>query len=113
MKYFQILIVALALIAATQSSAELKTVARAYEVALSDFEAPQFPNDLVSFKACGTCETQSVRVTPKTTYEINRQATRFKYFVKSLASARDRERKTVIVMHHLESDTISSLSISL
>ena len=113
MKYFQILLVVLALIAAAQSSAEFRTIAEAYEVALSDFEAPKFPNDLVSFKACRACETQSVRVTPKTTYVINQQATRFKDFVKSLAAARDRERKTVIVMHHLESDTISSLSIDL
>jgi hypothetical protein len=113
MRYFQILIVALALLAAAQSSAEMTVVARAYEVALNDFEAPKFPNDLVAFKACSTCDKQSVRVSPKTTYVINQQATRFKDFVKSLAAARDRESKTVIVLHHLESDTISSLSIDL
>lgn len=113
MKYFQILVVALALFAATQAPAEFKTVARAYEVALSDFQAPQFPNDIVTFKACGTCDAQSVRVTPKTSYVINQHTTGFKDFVKALAAARDRERKTVIVMHHLESDTVSSLSINL
>ena len=113
MKYLQILVVALALFAATQAPAEPKTVARAYEVALSDFQAPRFPNDLVTFKGCSTCDTQSVRVTPNTSYVINQQATRFKDFVKALAAARDRDRKTVIVMHHLESDTVSSLSIKL
>ena len=54
MKYLQILVVALALFAATQAPAEPKTVARAYEVALSDFQAPRFPNDLVTFKGCST-----------------------------------------------------------
>ena len=113
MQYTRLLFAALASITATQVSAELKTVARAYEVELSGFEAPQTPNSLVAFKACAGCDAQYLRVTPKTTYIINRQATGLRDFLKTLAAARKKQRETVIVMHHLESDTISSLSINL
>jgi cytochrome c2 len=113
MLYTRLVFAALALITATQVSAEFKTVVRAYEVELSDFEAPRAPSGPVAFKACTACDTQSLRVTPKTTYIINRRATGLQDFLETLAAARTEKRETVIVMHHLETDTVSSLLIYL
>jgi len=86
-------------------------VSRAYEVALSEFRAPATENGGVSFKLCPSCEPQLVRVTADTRYAVNGKAVRLEDFRKAVSQARDRDEKTVIVLHHLESDTIVSLDV--
>lgn len=88
-------------------------VSQAYEVALSDFRAPATENGGVAFKTCSTCERQVVRVTEQTRYAINGKAVRFDDFRKAVTRVRDRDDATVIVLHHLESDTVVSLDVSI
>jgi hypothetical protein len=107
-------IVAIALLSLGLSLAATgQVVSQAYEVALSDFRAPATLNGGVAFKQCESCERQLVRVTAATRYAINGKAVRLKDFRKAVSQASDRDEKTVIVLHHLESDTVSSLDVSL
>lgn len=94
-------------------SASGDVITKAYEVALDEFRAPATANGSVSFKACSNCQMQLVRVTENTRYTINDEAVRLDDFRKAISHTRDRASKTVIVMHHLESDTVVLINVSL
>ena len=88
-------------------------VSKAYELALSNFRAPTTTNSGVAFKQCDDCKQQRVRVTGATSYSINGKHVRLEDFRKAVTQADDRDEKTVIVLHHLESDTVVSINVSI
>ncbi len=95
------------------AAAEDRIISRAYEIALSDFNAPVTQNGGVTFKECADCEQIRTRVTPATRYAINDKTVRLEDFRKAVGQVRDRDDHLVIVLHHLESDTIKSLNVSI
>ena len=95
------------------AAAEDRIISEAYEVSLSNFRAPVTPNGGITFKPCSTCAQMSVRVTPATHYSINGNTVRLEDFRKAVRQASDRDEKDVTVLHHLESDTIKSINVSL
>lgn len=90
-----------------------EVISKAYEVSLENFRAPATQNGSVSFKECDSCKMQLVRVTEGTRYFVNDKPVRLDDFRKAVSVVSDRASKTVIVMHHLESDTVVSVSVSL
>lgn len=107
-----VLIAALAttVFAGSPVAADFQTVSRAYEVALSDFRMAATHNGAVIFRRCADCEATAVRVTPKTLYQLNGQPVTLREFRKSIFQVRDRAAGTIIVLHHLESDTVESVT---
>jgi hypothetical protein len=95
------------------SAAEGVVIERAYEVALSDFRAPPTTNSAASFKTCADCELLTVRVTPRTRYVLSNESVELKDFRRGISRARKREDVTITVLHHLESDTITAVTIDL
>jgi hypothetical protein len=93
--------------------AEFKTISRAYEIALSNFRVPATPNSGVIIKQCDDCEAVAIRVTPKTEYTINGESVTLKQFRKIIFRIRDREDETIVVLHHLASDTVLSVSVTI
>ncbi|MEJ2129236.1 MAG: hypothetical protein P8X81_10375 [Woeseiaceae bacterium] len=113
-KSVAITLVGIAMAFATQAFAGLgPVVSQAYEIALTDFLPPATRNGSATFNRCETCEKESVRVTAETRYTVNGRAVRLEDFRKAVAGAHDRDQATVVVLHHLESDTIVSISVSL
>ncbi len=88
-------------------------VSLAYEVPLSEFRAPATANGGASFRECSECEHHLVRVTAATHYASNGKSVRLADFKVALMHATDRDEKTITVLHHLESDTIESITVSL
>ena len=113
MNYLRTLTICLVLLASPFATADIKTIILASEISLSDFRVPASANGVASFKACESCDMQVVSVTSNTRYEINNRVVKLPDFRKSLSTVSNRDRKTVIVMHHLESDVITSISITL
>jgi len=97
----------------TSNATADKIVSLAYEVPLSEFRAPATTNGGASFRECSECERHLVRVTAATHYVINGQSMQLPAFKEALLHAKDRDEKTLTVLHHLESDTIQSISVSL
>lgn len=93
--------------------AQFTTIAPAYEIALDNFRAPGTHSGGLAFRRCDSCELQQLRVTPSTTYSVNGRSVTLKEFRKAIRTARDRDKATVIVLHHLESDTVVSVSVSI
>lgn len=94
-------------------AAQAQVISQAYEIALSDFTAPATENGGVSFKQCESCARQLVRVSAGTRYAINGKPVSLVDFRLAIARARGNAEKAVTVLHHLESDTIESIAVSL
>ena len=95
------------------AAADFQTVSRAYEIALNNFSAPASHNAAAIFRQCDDCESHRVKVTPDTQYRINDQSVTLKEFRKSIFKIRNRSAETIIVLHHLESDTIEQILVTL
>lgn len=109
----KLFVAALVLSLAIPAAAEFATVSRAYEIALSDFRSPTTANGGLAFKECTGCDMKSVRVTPNTRYIVNGKSVRLEKFKKAERDVRDRKAVTVIVLHHLKSDTVVSVSVTI
>lgn len=88
------------------------TITEAYEVAVRDLRLPRYEGGTLTFKQCADCEAQTVRVTHGTRFVINGHSVKLKEFRKSLSQVSNRADESVIVLHHLESDTVTSVSVT-
>ena len=95
------------------ATAEDRIISLAYEITLSDFRGPTTANSSISFKECAECEQIRTRVTPNTRYAINGKTVHLEDFRKAVTQVRNPDEKLVVVLHHLESDTIKSLNVSI
>jgi hypothetical protein len=84
-----------------------------YEISLSKFRAPATANSNVVFQECDKCNRMNVRVTDGTRYTVNGKAVRLEDFKKAISRVSDRDKVTLTVLHHLESDTIEMIAVSL
>lgn len=103
----------LALLISMTAQTEIVTITRAYEIALNNFRVPASSNGAVTFRQCDGCPPAIVRVTPSTTYMLNGNRVDLGEFRKGVFQVTDRARETVIVMHHLESDVVTQISVNL
>lgn len=108
----KLLIAALAIVS-LPAAADFVTVARAYEIALNNLVVPVTRNGTVTFRTCEECESKVVRMTQDTLFLVNGQRVELKEFRKQVLHVRDRAGETIIVKHHLENNTITSLSVTL
>ncbi len=92
--------------------AEFTTIAEAHEVSLSDFRAPVTQNGSAAFKPCASCASKSVAVTNETRYLINQRDVSLGEFREAIALITNRESALVVVLHHLEADTLLSIAVS-
>ena len=113
MRFIQLIAIATLILAAQSAFAEFTTVTRASEVRLSEFRLPASVNGIASFKPCSACDMKTVSVNADTRYRLNDQLISLPDLRRSLATVSNRDRKTVIVMHHLESNLITQISIRL
>ena len=110
---YRLLITAIITCLALPAAADFRTIARAYEIALDNFTAPTSLNAATMFLQCNTCDTQSVRVTSVTEYRVNDKLVSLKEFRKLIFNVPNRSEKTVIVVHHLASDTVEQIQVDL
>lgn len=109
----RLLVLASLAIVSFSASADFRTLQRAYEVVLSDFRTPATPNGTVSFQPCEACDVLTVRVTPNTRYKVNNDFVELAEFRQQIRTIIDRDAETIIVLHHLETDTVATISVTL
>ncbi len=113
MTKYRTLILSIALVFSLPAGADFDTIDLAHEVALSEFRMPASSNGVLSFSECTGCVTHSYRVTSETRYLRNNSPMELSDFRKMLATVRNRNHEMIIVLRNLESDTITSVSITL
>ncbi len=92
------------------AAADFTTITAAYEVAVSDLRMPRITGGTLTFRQCSDCELQTLLVTSRTRYVLNDRDVELAEFKKRLAGAGN---KAATVMHHLESNTITAIMVSL
>ena len=103
----------LILAAPLPAAAEFETISAAYEISLSNFSVPATPSAGVLLKKCDDCDQFTVRVTPETEYIINDAAVTLEQFREAIFEILDRDVETIVVLHHLETDTVLSVSVTI
>ncbi len=109
----KILMAALALSLAIPVAAEFITVQEAYEVALSNLRLPQTESGTIAFKECETCEYMTKRVGPYTQYRIGGKSVSLVRFRHALRRVDNRDTKSITVLHHLERNQVTEVSVYL
>ena len=112
MKIANKLATAALLAACLPASADFVTVERAYEVPLHLYRMPATVAGSLAFKECDHCNLRVIRVTEATRYVFNNERLELADFRKELARINDRSNEFVIVLHHLESDTVTSVTVN-
>ncbi len=95
------------------AAADFTTVTAAYEVAVSDLRLPRSTGGTLSFKECSDCAAQTLRVSGETRYVLNDRSYTLVEFTKQVKGVSNKKDETATVMHHLESNTITAIFISL
>ena len=106
-------ITALLLALALPAAADMAVVQQAYEVALSDLRLPRAEGGTIAFKECDDCGYKRLRVSAGTTYRINGQSTPLSRFRLALREVADRDDEAVTVLHHLELNVVTDISVNL
>ena len=109
----KIVITAILLMLAIPAAADFVTSARAIELVLSDLTVPVSQNSRLMFKECDDCDYMSIRLTPNTQFKINGRSVRFDKFRETIRGVRNPDETPAIVLHHLESDTVKSIKVTL
>lgn len=107
------LLVALLITFSLSAAADFETIEEGYEVALSNMSVPVTSSGSLVFKECLDCDAKAIRMTPHTRFVVNGRTVALKEFRKRVFQVNDRTSVAVSIMHHLESDTIASVSVYL
>ena len=105
---FTVLLLALAL----PATAEFRTIQRAYEVNFDTLRLPQAEGGTIAFKPCNTCAFQTTRVTGSTRWILNGESMPLADFRARIARFEDEDRKSVTVLHHLEDDRVTAVTVT-
>jgi len=108
---FKVLIAALSLVLALPVAAEFRTIAEAHEASLSELRLPQNETGTISFKPCDECPYLVKRVSGDTEWVFDGRSMSLEKFRRSLRTISDRKNTPVTVLHHLESDRVTRVSV--
>jgi hypothetical protein len=109
----KLFIIAMCLGMALPATADYVTIERAYEVALSDVRLPRSENGTIAYKECRTCEMRTTRVDVDTRWLVNGKAVSLKKFREAISHVADRDKEAVSVLHHLERNRVTAVSVYL
>ena len=88
-------------------------ISQAYETSLDRFRAPASTNGGATFLKCSDCEPMTVRVDSDTRYVVNGKVVSLVDFRRAISGVRDRSNTNLLVVHHLESDLLTRISVSI
>ena len=94
-------------------AADFRTITEVHEVNLIFLRLPGTPSGTLSFAECADCNSQTIRVSPATHYVINGRTVSLADFKRTVASITNRRDTDIDVFHHLESDTVTRVRVTL
>ena len=107
----KMIITVLLLSLALPAAAGFRTIQAAYEVALSDIRLPQSESGTIAYRKCAECPYETKRVDASTDWLINGKAVKLEKFRQSVSQLVDRSNETATVLHHLERDRVTEVSV--
>ena len=98
---------------AMPAAADFKTIEQAYEVALSEIRLPRAEGGTIAFKECSSCDYRTKRVDGNTRWLVNGRSVSLKEFRLAVSRVTDRVNEAVTVLHHLENNRVTEVSVYL
>ncbi len=95
------------------AAADFRTITEVHEVNLIFLRLPGTPSGTLSFAECADCDSQTIRVSPATHYVINGRTVSLADFKRAVASVTNRQDTIINVSHHLESNTVTTVTAKL
>ena len=95
------------------AAADFRTTTEVYEIDLINLRLPGTEGGTLALKECDDCETQTLRVSAGTRYVLNHRDVTLVEFKKAISRVTNREDVIVDVFHHLESNTATTVRVSL
>ena len=108
---FTLLIATIALAVSAPGVAQFRTITEAYEVRLSDLRLPQSDDGTVAYKTCDACPYESKLISNDVRWFLDGRSMPLGDFRRAVAAVSDRENTPVMVLHHLESDRVTRVSV--
>lgn len=97
---------------ALPSLAEIRTEIDARELKPSNMTVPTSVNSRLSFRACNSCDIETARLTPATTFSFNGEAMEFADFRDAMLVLRQRNKGYALVSIDTKSNTVHSLQVA-
>ena len=88
-------------------------ISQAYETSVADFRPPLSVNGGIALRECDGCEPITIRVDAETRYVVNGKTVSLKDFRKAIFRVRDRSNTPMGVLHHLETDRVTLITVNL
>ena len=108
------LLIAAAMIGlALPAAADFTTVQLAYEVVLSEVRLPRNANGTIAFKECEDCEYKTMRVSADIRYLVDGRSVTLKQFRELTEHVADSDNAAVTILHHLEDNRVTKVSVYL
>ena len=93
--------------------ADYVAISEVYELKPEHVNIPLSPSSNMFFSDCDECATTSAQITAQTRFIVDGQPVDFKDFCNALRLAKQSEHAGVFLQHHLKSNAIESVSVSL
>ena len=110
---FNLIIAAILLGLSPLAGADFRTVQQGYEVSLAEVRLPRAEGGTIAFRECAKCNYQTRRVSPETRWLINGRAVSLEKFRAAVARVQNRKREAVSILHHLEENRVTEVSVYL
>ena len=95
------------------AAADFTTITEVYEIDLIDLRLPGTEGGTLAIKECDDCEVQTLRVSGTARYVLNNRDVTLAEFKKAISLITNRKDVVIDVSHHLESNTITAVMVSL
>jgi len=93
--------------------ADLVQISRAYELEPGLVNVPVSPSSSMFFSNCKGCETTSGQLNAQTRFSVNGKAVDFDEFCDAIRLAKRSKGSGIVLLRHLKSNAIVSVSVSL
>jgi len=93
--------------------ADFVTVSEVYELEPDFINVPLTPSSSLAFRNCEECATTSGQLTAETEFSVRGKKVGFKELCNAIRLAKQSEHAAIFLQHHLESNAILSVSVSL
>lgn len=110
---FRKMLIAVLLGLSLSAVADFTTITEVYEVELTNLRLPGVEGGTLAMSECDGCEVKTLRVSTGARYVLNNKGVTLAEFKKAISLITNRKDVIIDVSHHLESNTITAVMVSL
>ena len=107
----RVLIAAIVFSLGLPAAAQMRTIAEAHELTLSDIRLPQSEAGTIAFRRCESCPMRTKRVSADMLWIFNGRSLSLEDFRLEVARLPDHSAVDATLLHHLENDRVMKVTV--